>query len=98
MQGRFVFLIKCKQPCKPGSVFQTAIYLGPLLPTASCDTFETGRAAPWFHFVLLRVGFTGTHDVTATAVGSYPTFPSLPAIRQAVYFCCTILRVASTGR
>lgn len=69
----------CEQPCKPGSVFQTAIYLGPLLPAASCDFFETGRAAPWFLFVLLRVGFTGTRDITAPAVGSYPTFPSLPA-------------------
>ena len=68
----------CEQPCKPGSVFQTAIYLGPLLPAASCDFFETGRAAPWFLFVLLRVGFTGTRDITAPAVGSYPTFPSLP--------------------
>ena len=68
----------CEQPCKPGSVFQTAIYLGPLLPAASCDFFETERAAPLSLFVLLRVGFTGTRDITAPAVGSYPTFPSLP--------------------
>ena len=77
MEGVFFFK-KCKQPCKPGSVFQTAIYLGPLLPAASCDFFETERAAPLSLFVLLRVGFTGTRDITAPAVGSYPTFPSLP--------------------
>ena len=62
---------KRAQACKPGSVFQTAIYLGPLLPTASCDFFETERAAPWSLFVLLRVGFTGTRDVTAAAVHPY---------------------------
>lgn len=73
------------RPVSPGSVFQTAIYLGPLLPTASCDFFETERAAPWSLFVLLRVGFTGTRDVTAAAVGSYPTFPSLPKrIRRSI--------------
>ena len=56
-----------------------------LLPTASCDFFETERAAPWSLFVLLRVGFTGTRDVTAAAVGSYPTFPSLPKrIRRSI--------------
>lgn len=76
---------KREQACKPGSVFQTAIYLGPLLPTASCDFFETERAAPWSLFVLLRVGFTGARDVTAAAVGSYPTFPSLPKrIRRSI--------------
>ena len=35
-------------------------------------------------------------SVTAMSVGSYPAFPPLPA-KQAVYFCCTFLRVASTG-
>ena len=70
MEGVFFFK-KCKQPCKPGSVFQTAIYLGPLLPAASCDFFETERAAPLSLFVLLRVGFTGTRDITAPAVSSY---------------------------
>ena len=81
----FYFQRKREQACKPGSVFQTAIYLGPLLPTASCDFFETERAAPWSLFVLLRVGFTGARDVTAAAVGSYPTFPSLPKrIRRSI--------------
>ncbi|MCI5678949.1 MAG: hypothetical protein MR278_03055, partial [Bacteroidales bacterium] len=47
-----------EQACKPGSVFQTAIYLGPLLPAASCDFFETERAAPLSLFVLLRAEFT----------------------------------------
>lgn len=76
---------KASRPVSPGSVFQTAIYLGPLLPTASCDFFETERAAPWSLFVLLRVGFTGSRDVTAAAVGSYPTFPSLPKrIRRSI--------------
>ena len=38
-------------------------------------------------------------SVTRDAVVSYTAFPPLPAQNaQAVYFCCTILRVASTGR
>ncbi len=40
--------------------FRQPSILLPLLPTASCDFFETERAAPWSLFVLLRVGFTGT--------------------------------------
>ncbi len=35
-------------------------------------------------------------SVTAMSVGSYPAFPPLLA-KPAVYFCCTFLRVASTG-
>ena len=37
--------------------------------------------------------------VTRESVGSYPAFPPLPSRREtAVYLCCTILGVASTGR
>jgi len=35
--------------------------------------------------------------VTKTAVSSYLAFPPLP-VKPAVYFCCTSLGVASTGR
>ena len=36
--------------------------------------------------------------VTKTAVSSYLAFPPLPVKSLAVYFCCTSLGVASTGR
>ena len=36
-------------------------------------------------------------SVTRRAVSSYLAFPPLPE-KLAVYFCCTILRVTSTGR
>jgi len=36
--------------------------------------------------------------VTKTAVSSYLAFPPLLPIWEAVYFCCTSLGVASTGR
>ncbi len=35
-------------------------------------------------------------SVTAMSVGFYPAFPPL-LVKPAVYFCCTFLRVASTG-
>ena len=47
--------------------------------------------------VLLRMGFTWTIAVTGNAVVSYTAFPPLP-VKQAVYFCCTILGVTSTRR
>ena len=37
-------------------------------------------------------------SVTTAAVVSYTAFPPLPRINGAVYFCCTGLGVASTGR
>ena len=49
-----------------------------------------------FPSVLLRMGFTYAPHVTVQAVVSYTALPPLPV--QAVYFCCTSLGVASTGR
>lgn len=43
------------------------------------------------------MGFTWTIAVTGNAVVSYTAFPPLP-VKQAVYFCCTILGVTSTRR
>ena len=47
--------------------------------------------APFLH----RVGFT-SRLVADLRVSSYLAFPSLPL--RAVFFCCTFLEVASTGR
>ena len=74
------------------------IYLGRLLPAASSNLPKAGGPRQRFCSVLLRMGFTYAPSVTREAVVSYTAFPPLPGIYRAVYFCCTILRVASTGR
>lgn len=38
-----------------------------------------------------------SHIVAYALVSSYLAFPSLPLRKEAVYFCCTFLGVASTG-
>ena len=51
--------------------------------------------------MLLQMGFTYAKYVTILAVSSYLTFSPLPCYRKlymAVIFCCTFLRVSSTGR
>ena len=73
------------------------IYLGRLLPDASSDLPKAGGPRQSFVSVLLRMGFTCALPVTSEAVVSYTAFPPLP-VKQAVYFCCTILGVASTRR
>ena len=76
------------------------IYLGRPLPDGSSDPPEstTGSRIAFFS-VLLRMEFTCARSVTRTAVVSYTAFPPLPLPREeAVYFCCTGLGVASTGR
>ncbi len=73
------------------------IYLGRLLPAASSDLPEAGGPRQRFCSVLLRMGFTCALPVTRKAVVSYTALPPLPA-ELAVYFCCTFLGVASTGR
>ena len=74
------------------------IYLGLPSPVISSDPPEstTGSRIAFFS-VLLRMGFTYALLVTKEAVVSYTALPTLPT-EPAVYFCCTILRVASTGR
>ena len=74
------------------------IYLGRLLPAASSNLPKAGGPRQRFCSVLLRMGFTYAPSVTREAVVSYTALPPLPGIYRAVYFCCTILRVASTGR
>ncbi len=73
------------------------ICLGRLLPAASSDLPEAGGPRHCFCSVLLRMGFTCALSVTRKAVVSYTALPPLP-IKLAVYFCCTFLGVASTGR
>jgi len=73
------------------------IYLGRLLPAASSDLPKAGGPRQRFCLVLLRMGFTYALPVTREAVVSYTALPTLP-VKPAVYFCCTILGVASTGR
>ena len=90
------------------------IFLEWLLPAISSDLPKAGGPRQRFCSVLLRMGFTYAPPVTRKAVVSYTALPPLPAPgkpeteetygffplikREAVYFCCTFLRVASTGR
>ena len=90
------------------------IYLEWLLPVISSDLPKASGPRQCFASVLLRMGFTYAPPVTRKAVVSYTALPPLPAPgkpeteetcgffpliqREAVYFCCTFLRVASTGR
>ena len=75
------------------------ICLGHPLPDGSSDPPEsTTGSRIAFVSVLLRMEFTCARSVTTTAVVSYTAFPPLPSIKKAVYFCCTGLGVASTGR
>ena len=74
------------------------IYLGWLLPATSSNLPKAGGPRQRFCSVLLRMGFTYAPSVTREAVVSYTALPPLPGIYRAVYFCCTILGVASTGR
>ena len=73
------------------------IYLGQLSPAASSNLPEARGPRQRFSLVLLRMGFTCALSVTRKAVVSYTALPPLP-IKLAVYFCCTFLGVASTGR
>ena len=61
------------------------IYLGPPLPTASCDLPAGSGEQPSSTCcaVLLRAGFTEPRRSPATLVGSYPTVSPLPAGRPA---------------
>ena len=75
------------------------IYLVLLLPAVSSDLPESRPGKPVaLCLVLLRMGFTCAPPVTRRAVVSYTAFPPLPGRSPAVYFCCTGLGVASTGR
>ena len=79
-------------------LYWMTIYLVPVSPPDSSDLPEstTGRRIA-FRSVLLRVGFTCAPAVTSRAVSSYLAFPPIQN-ESAVYFCCTSLGVASTGR
>ena len=81
------------------------------MPAASSDLPESRPGKPVaFCLVLLRMGFTCAPPVARRAVVSYSAFPPLPGPKAlsgnapfskhsgAVYFCCTGLGVASTGR
>ncbi len=78
---------------------RTIIYLGWQLPTTSSEYVEM----PSRHFVsfLASSGVYILHKVASVFVVSYTPFPPLQSNAKigttAVYFCCTVLGVASTG-
>ena len=74
------------------------IYLERLLPAVSSDPpeNESGKSICSL-FGLASDGVYMATVVTNSTVVSYTAFPPLP-LKVAVYFCCTILGVTSTGR
>lgn len=80
-------------------LFLIAIYLRLLLPIAFSDLPTGWRRTAAFsspYLVLLQMGFT--EPVSRLTAGEL--LPHLSILTQqswAVYFCCTILRVAPTG-
>ena len=74
------------------------IYLERLLPAVSSDPpeNESGKSICSL-FGLASDGVYMATVVTNNTVVSYTAFPPLP-LKVAVYFCCTILGVTSTGR
>ena len=74
------------------------IYLERLLPAVSSDPpeNESGKSICSL-FGLASDGVYMATVVTNNTVVSYTAFPPLPH-KVAVYFCCTILGVTSTGR
>ena len=79
-------------------LYQTIIYLGLVLPPGSSSLPGTQRAAVLSLSGLASDGVYTAFLVTKEAVSSYLAFSPLPARKQAVIFCCTILGVTSTGR
>ncbi len=73
------------------------IYLDLTSPSGSSDLPESMDGPPAFLFGLASDGVYRALTVTRQAVVSYTAFPPLP-VKLAVYFCCTFLGVASTGR
>ena len=95
--GGFVFSF-AEQACKPSSVY-AAIYLRPIVAKRLLRSYLKQSGPPYtLPFDLASDGVYRALAVAGQAVSPYLTFPPLPAHGQAVYFCCTFLRVASTGR
>lgn len=80
-------------------LYSVIIYLGPLLPAGLKRPTIGKRRAAALHvpsWSCSRWGLQG-RTVASTPVSSYLAFPPLPRRTEAVYLCCTILGVASTG-
>lgn len=95
--GGLYFLYCVEQVCKPGSVLDD--YLSrPYITIWLKPPPDTGTSGRLSLYKPIRCCFEwGLHSryVTVALVSSYLTFP--PSPKLAVYFCCTVLRVASTG-
>lgn len=76
---------------------RTIIYLDFASPQSSSSYLKTWRAAIWSLSALLRTGFTRSRSVARPVVVSYTSIPPLP-VNWRFIFCCTFLRVTSTGR
>ena len=78
--------------------FKMIIYLGRLLPAASSNLPETKRAASLSLLGLASDGVYTATPVTRCAVVSYTRRFTLTMHAWRYTFCCTFLRVTSTGR
>ena len=90
---------RAKQDDKPGYVVGRSSVWAQRRRCARATYLKRDGQPHRFYPVLLRMGFTCAPAVTSRAVVSYTAFPPLPeSVSPAVYFCCTGLGVASTGR
>ena len=82
---------------KPGYVLNDHLSNSAVTDRLQRPTWKQSGPDYRFRFGLASSGVYMASSVTRRSVGSYPAFP--PLLEQpAVYFCCTILRVTSTGR
>ena len=79
-------------------LYQTIIYLGLMLPSGSSNLPGTRRAAVLFLFGLASDGVYSRRLCYQRRGEPLPHLFTLTSTKLAVLFCCTSLRVASTGR
>ena len=90
-------MLKCERDHKPGSVLDGHLSR-PRVTARLKRSRRTRRAAVMPPLHLAPGGVYSAELLPDPRVSSYLAFPSLPSERTAVYFCCTFLGVASTGR
>ena len=83
--------------CKPSYVENGHLSRLPVTRKLQRPTLKHDGPPYRFMCGLASDGVYRAPSVTRRAVSSYLAFPPLP-VKLAVYFCCTFLRVSSTGR
>ena len=90
--------ISGEQNDKPGSVMNDHLSCTAVASRVQRPTWKQAGQACRLHLGLASDGVYMAPHVTVQTVVSYTAFPPSPHRSVAVYFCCTGLGVASTGR